>query len=160
MSDNDDLCRHAIAVTDVTRAVSGLDHAAVERSLRFSLIAGWAKTRFVDWHGNDGKAGRFRCHEQHHPRRAPWKMALIGWWGHKWFFLGAAKRCASGAGADYGRFVLLFLCRAFLPDGQRNAIRLERLKDKLGNRSNASCEVEFQDAIGWLLGAGRGKEFV
>ncbi|MGQ7191720.1 hypothetical protein ACUODJ_60955, partial [Escherichia sp. HC-CC] len=28
----------------------------------------------------------------------------------------------------------------------------ERLKDKLGNRSNASCEVEFQDAIGWLLG--------
>lgn len=39
-----------------------------------------------------------------------------------------------------------------LPDGQRNAIRLERLKDKLGNRSNASCEVEFQDAIGWLLG--------
>ncbi|EHV9147590.1 isovaleryl-CoA dehydrogenase [Escherichia coli] len=40
----------------------------------------------------------------------------------------------------------------FLPDGQRNAIRLERLKDKLGNRSNASCEVEFQDAIGWLLG--------
>ncbi len=43
MSDNDDLCRHAIAVTDVTRAVSGLDHAAVERSLRFSLIARWAK---------------------------------------------------------------------------------------------------------------------
>ncbi|MDU5909093.1 MAG: isovaleryl-CoA dehydrogenase [Escherichia coli] len=42
--------------------------------------------------------------------------------------------------------------RRFLPDGQRNAIRLERLKDKLGNRSNASCEVEFQDAIGWLLG--------
>lgn len=35
-----------------------------------------------------------------------------------------------------------FLYRDFLPDGQRNAIRLERLKDKLGNRSNASCEVE------------------
>lgn len=31
-------------------------------------------------------------------------------------------------------------------------MRLERLKDKLGNRSNASCEVEFQDALGWLLG--------
>ncbi len=73
-------------------------------------------------------------------------------------FLGAAKRCASGAGADYGRFVLLF-CAALLPDGQRNAIRLERLKDKLGNRSNASCEVEFQDAIGWLLGQ-EGEEFV
>lgn len=77
-------------------------------------------------------------------------MALIGWWGINGF-LGAAKRCASGAGADRGRSVLLFVPR-FLPDGQRNAIRLERLKDKLGNRSNASCEVEFQDAIGWLLG--------
>lgn len=39
MSNNDDLCRHAIVVTDVTHAVSGLDHAAAERSLRFSLIA-------------------------------------------------------------------------------------------------------------------------
>ncbi len=84
-------------------------------------------------------------------------MVLIGWWGINGF-LGAAKRCASGAGTDRGRFVLLF-CAALLPDGQRNAIRLERLKDKLGNRSNASCEVEFQDAIGWLLGQ-EGKEFV
>ncbi|CAD6020155.1 aidB_2 [Escherichia coli] len=50
--------------------------AATERSLRFSLIARWAKTRFVDWHGNDGKAGRFRCHEQHHPRRAPGRWLL------------------------------------------------------------------------------------
>uniref|UniRef100_UPI00398C54E3 acyl-CoA dehydrogenase family protein n=1 Tax=Salmonella enterica TaxID=28901 RepID=UPI00398C54E3 len=38
------------------------------------------------------------------------------------------------------------------PDGKRNSGRLERLKDKLGNRSNASAEVEFQDAIGWRLG--------
>lgn len=50
--------------------------AATERSLRFSLIARWAKTRFVDWHGNDGKAGRFRCHEQHHPRRASGRWFL------------------------------------------------------------------------------------
>ncbi|MDI5754532.1 hypothetical protein MJL79_31105, partial [Salmonella enterica subsp. enterica serovar Montevideo] len=34
----------------------------------------------------------------------------------------------------------------------RNSVRLERLKDKLGNRSNASAEVEFQDAVGWRLG--------
>ncbi|EDJ2954527.1 isovaleryl-CoA dehydrogenase [Salmonella enterica subsp. enterica serovar Newport] len=39
-----------------------------------------------------------------------------------------------------------------LPGGQRNSVRLERLKDKLGNRSNASAEVEFQDAVGWRLG--------
>jgi hypothetical protein len=37
-----------------------------------------------------------------------------------------------------------------LPDGQRNALHLERLKDKLGNRSNASSEVEFlKPAAGW-----------
>ncbi len=66
-------------------------------------------------------------------------------------FLRAAERCASGAGAGEGRVVLLFVPR-FLPDGQRNAVRLERLKDKLGNRSNASSEAEFLDASGWLLG--------
>lgn len=51
-----------------------------KRSLRFSLIARWAKTRFVDWHGNDGKAGRFRCHEQHHPCRAfgRWRLSAGG----------------------------------------------------------------------------------
>ena len=44
-----------------------------------------------------------------------------------------------------------------LPDGTRNGIRLLRLKDKLGNRSNASAEVEYADAVGWRLGdEGRG----
>ncbi|MFS7179061.1 isovaleryl-CoA dehydrogenase, partial [Serratia proteamaculans] len=45
-----------------------------------------------------------------------------------------------------------FFLPRILPDGTRNAIRLERLKDKLGNRANASGEVEFQDAIAWLVG--------
>jgi putative acyl-CoA dehydrogenase len=44
-----------------------------------------------------------------------------------------------------------------LPDGSRNAIRLQRLKDKLGNRANASAEVEYAGAAGWRLGdEGRG----
>ena len=44
-----------------------------------------------------------------------------------------------------------------LPDGSRNAVRLQRLKDKLGNRSNASAEVEFDAALAWQVGeAGRG----
>jgi len=44
-----------------------------------------------------------------------------------------------------------------LPDGTRNGIYIQRLKDKLGNRSNASSEVEFIDAWGHLLGdEGRG----
>jgi putative acyl-CoA dehydrogenase len=44
-----------------------------------------------------------------------------------------------------------------LPDGTRNAIRIQRLKDKLGNRSNASAEVEYDGAVGWQVGEpGRG----
>ncbi len=44
-----------------------------------------------------------------------------------------------------------------LPDGTRNAFFLQRLKDKLGNKSNASSEVEYDDAVGWLVGEeGRG----
>jgi putative acyl-CoA dehydrogenase len=50
----------------------------------------------------------------------------------------------------------LFLPRV-LPDGSRNAIRIQRLKDKLGNKANASSEVEFHDATAWLVGdEGRG----
>ena len=50
-----------------------------------------------------------------------------------------------------------FLLPRVLPDGSRNAMRLQRLKDKLGNRSNASSEVEFDGALAWPVGpAGRG----
>jgi putative acyl-CoA dehydrogenase len=43
------------------------------------------------------------------------------------------------------------------PDGTRNALRLQRLKDKLGNRSNASAEVEYDGAFAWRVGEpGRG----
>ena len=80
--------------------------------------------------------------------------------GHKWFF--SAPQCdahlvlaqtdeAGSAGLS------CFFVPRWLPDGSRNAIRVQRLKDKLGNRSNASSEVEFCDAVGWLVGAiGRG----
>jgi putative acyl-CoA dehydrogenase len=50
-----------------------------------------------------------------------------------------------------------FLLPRVRPDGTRNAVRLQRLKDKLGNRSNASAEVEFDAALAWQVGeAGRG----
>jgi putative acyl-CoA dehydrogenase len=50
-----------------------------------------------------------------------------------------------------------FLLPRFLPDGSVNALRLQRLKDKLGNRSNASSEVEFHRTSAWLIGEeGRG----
>ncbi|AGR61564.1 isovaleryl-CoA dehydrogenase [Salmonella bongori] len=71
--------------------------------------------------------------------------------GHKWFFSVPQSDAHLVLAQAKGGLSCFFVPR-FLPDGQRNAVRLERLKDKLGNRSNASGEVEFQDALGWLLG--------
>ena len=88
--------------------------------------------------------------------------------GHKWFFsapqadahLILARTDDAGGvdGADaLSPALSCFFVPRFLPDGSRNAIRVQRLKNKLGNRSNASSEVEFCDATGWMIGrAGRG----
>jgi putative acyl-CoA dehydrogenase len=76
--------------------------------------------------------------------------------GHKWFF--SAPMCDAFlilANTESG-LSCLFLPRV-LPDGSRNALRIQRLKDKLGNKANASSEVEFQEATAWLVGEeGRG----
>jgi putative acyl-CoA dehydrogenase len=76
--------------------------------------------------------------------------------GHKWFF--SAPMCDAFlvlAQAPGG--LSCFLVPRHLPDGTVNALRLQRLKDKLGNRSNASAEVEFHGALGWLIAEeGRG----
>jgi putative acyl-CoA dehydrogenase len=76
--------------------------------------------------------------------------------GHKWFY--SAPQCdAHLVLAQNPDGVTCFLLPRFLPDGTRNAVRINRLKDKLGNRSNASAEVEFDGAQAWLLGEpGRG----
>lgn len=71
--------------------------------------------------------------------------------GHKWFF-SVPQSDAHLVLAQTKKGLSCFFVPRFLPDGQRNAVHLERLKDKLGNRSNASAEVEFLDAQGWLLG--------
>lgn len=71
--------------------------------------------------------------------------------GHKWFFsVPQSDAHLVLAQADSG--LSCFFLPKILPDGSYNAIRLERLKDKLGNRSNASSEVEFDHATAWLLG--------
>ncbi len=97
--------------------------------------------------------------------------------GHKWFF--SAPQCDAHlvlAQADAGMRtkgrpegelhgsaerervpVTCFLLPRILDDGTRNAVRIVRLKDKLGNRSNASAEVEFDGALAYAIGApGRG----
>jgi putative acyl-CoA dehydrogenase len=76
--------------------------------------------------------------------------------GHKWFM--SAPMCDAFlvlAQAPGG--LSCFLVPRFTPDGRRNGVHLLRLKDKLGNRSNASSEVEFIDAHAELIGEqGRG----
>ncbi|MCU6669345.1 isovaleryl-CoA dehydrogenase [Enterobacteriaceae bacterium H4N4] len=71
--------------------------------------------------------------------------------GHKWF-LSVPQSDAHLVLAQAKGGLSCFFVPRFLPDGLRNAVHLERLKDKLGNRSNASSEAEFLDATGWLLG--------
>lgn len=76
--------------------------------------------------------------------------------GHKWFF-SAPMSDAFLVLAQAPGGLSCFLVPRHLPDGTVNALRLQRLKDKLGNCSNASAEVEFDGAHGWLIGEeGRG----
>src|SRR5215467_12101424 len=76
--------------------------------------------------------------------------------GHKWFM--SAPMCDAFlvlAQAQGG--LTCFLMPRFRPDGSVNGLHFQRLKDKLGNRSNASAEVEFADAFAWRVGEeGRG----
>jgi putative acyl-CoA dehydrogenase len=85
--------------------------------------------------------------------------------GHKWFcsapmcdlFLVLAQVAPGTGGRPGGAGPTCFLVPRVLPDGARNVFRIQRLKDKLGNRSNASSEVEFEDTLAWRVGPeGRG----
>ncbi|MFB7408440.1 acyl-CoA dehydrogenase family protein [Streptomyces sp. NPDC056202] len=111
------------------------------------IIAGMSMTEKQG--GSDVRANTTRAV----PTGEPGMYALTG---HKWFtsapmsdvFLTLAQ--APGG-------ISCFLVPRVLPDGSRNAIRLQRLKDKLGNRSNASSEIEYEGALGRLVGEeGRG----
>lgn len=76
--------------------------------------------------------------------------------GHKWFF--SAPMCDAHlvlARSESG--LSCFFVPRWKPDGSKNAVVVQRLKEKLGNRSNSSSEVEFQDALGIMVGEeGRG----
>ncbi|CAN5194473.1 acyl-CoA dehydrogenase family protein [soil metagenome] len=80
--------------------------------------------------------------------------------GHKWFFSAPMSDAFLVLAQTPAGLSCFFLPRV-LPDGSangvRNAIRIQRLKDKLGNSANASSEVEFTNASAWLVGEeGRG----
>ncbi len=77
--------------------------------------------------------------------------------GHKWFF--SAPMCDAHlvvAQTEQDGLACFFVPR-WLEDGSKNAIQVQRLKDKVGNRSNSSSEVEFKEAWGIMVGeVGRG----
>jgi putative acyl-CoA dehydrogenase len=76
--------------------------------------------------------------------------------GHKWF-MSAPMSDAFLVVAQTPAGPTCFFLPRWLPDGSLNAIRIQRLKDKLGNKANASSEVEFVDALAWRVGdEGRG----
>lgn len=100
--------------------------------------------------GSDVRANTTRAHPLEPANR------LFRLTGHKWFcsapmsdgFLTLAQTQAG---------LSCFLVPRVLPDGSRNALHLMRLKEKLGNRSNASAEIEYHDTAAFLLGEeGRG----
>jgi putative acyl-CoA dehydrogenase len=90
---------------------------------------------------------------------ATWAEPADGAWrltGHKWF-CSAPMSDAFLTLAQTGKGLTCFLVPRRLPDGGLNAIHLMRLKDKLGNRANASAEIEYHGALAFRLGEeGRG----
>ena len=82
-------------------------------------------------------------------RRGPGEAYLID--GHKWFFsVPHSDLFVTLAQTDRG--LCCFLLPGWLPDGTRNHLQIQRLKDKCGNKSNASSEIEYRGALGWLVG--------
>ncbi len=113
------------------------------------LLAGMAMTEKQG--GSDVRAGTTQARPV--PAEGPGAHLITG---HKWF-CSAPMSDLFLVLAQAPDGLTCFLLPRVLPDGTRNAMRLQRLKDKLGNRSNASAEVEFDAALAWQVGeAGRG----
>ncbi|WP_020669267.1 acyl-CoA dehydrogenase family protein [Amycolatopsis nigrescens] len=134
------------AVYEPLLAAKEYDYGLREPSTKRGLIAGMSMTEKQG--GSDVRANTTTARPA-----GDGSYVLVG---HKWFtsapmsdlFLTLAQ--APGG-------LSCFLLPRVLPDGTRNPIRLQRLKDKLGNRSNASSEIEYDNAVGWLVGEeGRG----
>jgi putative acyl-CoA dehydrogenase len=114
-----------------------------------ALLAGMAMTEKQG--GSDVRANTTRAEPV--PGDGPGAHLLTG---HKWF-CSAPMSDLFLVLAQAPDGLTCFLLPRVRPDGTRNAVRLQRLKDKLGNRSNASAEVEFDAALAWQVGeAGRG----
>ena len=127
--------------------------------LRPSPYARTPQVRRSRGNEHDREAGRERCPCQHDDRNAGSRgcadagdqFTLIG---HKWFTSAPMSDAfLTLAQAHDGSGVSCYLVPRILPDGTRNAgLRFLRLKDKIGDRSNASGEVEYSNAWGVQIG--------
>ena len=124
----------------------GYEFGLTEPGGKAGLIAGMGMTEKQG--GSDVRANTTRA-----VARPDGTYALTG---HKWF-TSAPMSDLFLVLAQLDEGVSCFAVPRVLPDGSRNVFRLQRLKDKLGDRSNASSEVEFEGTTGWLVGEpGRG----
>jgi putative acyl-CoA dehydrogenase len=122
------------------------DVALAEPSTKAGLLAGMSMTEKQG--GSDVRAGTTHA--------VPQADGTYRLGGHKWFTSAPMNDLFLTLAQAPGGLTCFVLPRV-LPDGSRNAIHLMRLKDKLGNRSNASAEIEYAGAVGWRLGdEGRG----
>ncbi|MCZ2858754.1 acyl-CoA dehydrogenase family protein [Blastococcus sp. VKM Ac-2987] len=125
------------------------------RAYEFGLTPPAAKSGLVAGMGMTEKQGGsdVRANTTRAVARPDGSYALTG---HKWF-TSAPMGDLFLVLARLEEGVSCFAVPRVLPDGSRNVFRLQRLKDKLGDRSNASSEVEFDGTTGWLVGEpGRG----
>ena len=117
---------------------------------KVGAIAGMAMTEKQG--GSDVRANTTRAE----PTGAGGRGGEYALTGHKWF-CSAPMSDLFLVLANTGAGLSCFAVPRWLPDGTRNAIEVQRLKDKLGNRSNASSEIELEGALGTLVGdEGRG----
>ncbi|TYP86512.1 acyl-CoA dehydrogenase family protein [Blastococcus xanthinilyticus] len=125
------------------------------RAYEFGLTDPTAKRGLVAGMGMTEKQGGsdVRANTTRAVARADGSHGLTG---HKWF-TSAPMSDLFLVLAQLEEGVSCFAVPRVFPDGSRNVFRLQRLKDKLGDRSNASSEVEFDGTTGWLVGEpGRG----
>jgi putative acyl-CoA dehydrogenase len=122
------------------------DPALTDPAVKTSAIFGMAMTEKQG--GSDVRANTTRA--------VPLGAGTWHLTGHKWF-CSAPQSDAFLVLAQAPGGLSCFLVPRVLPGGDRNVFRIQRLKDKLGNRSNASSEIELDGTVGWLLGdEGRG----
>ena len=132
-------------------AARAYDPRLLPISEKASALCGMAMTEKQG--GSDVRANQTRAEAASRARGSGCEYLLTG---HKWF-CSAPMNDAFLVLAQTDTGVSCFFVPRVLDNGTRNVFSIQRLKDKLGNRSNASCEVEFDSTHGWLIGdEGRG----